>query len=119
MIAGISGSCDTRWLARRWHKLLRIAGIDASSAVENYQADGVMMLQRRGEYADAAALVKAIGAQDASQRTAQQRRCSCAKETIRSSNRSLFGSRIASLPPPGANAILNELNRTALHGFGF
>jgi ketopantoate reductase len=48
LIAGISGSCDTRWLARRWHKLLRIAGIDASSAVENYQADGVMMLQRRG-----------------------------------------------------------------------
>ncbi|MDR6658773.1 hypothetical protein J2W51_001315 [Tardiphaga robiniae] len=101
MIAGISGSCDTRWLARRWHKLLRIAGIDASSAVENYQADGVMMLQRRGEYADAAALVKAIGAHDARQRTAQQRRWSCAKETIRSSNRSLFGSRIASLPSLG------------------
>jgi hypothetical protein len=51
-----------------------------------------------GENADAAALVKAIGVHDASQRAAQQRRCSCAKETIRSSNRSLFGSRIASLP---------------------
>ena len=71
------------------------------------------------ENADAAALVKAIGAQDASQRTAQQRRCSCAKETIRSSNRSLFGSRIASLPSPGANAILNELKRTALCGSDF
>jgi hypothetical protein len=60
-----------------------------------------MMLQRRVEYADAAALVKAIGAHDARQRTAQQRRWSCAKETIRSSNRSLFGSRIASLPSLG------------------
>jgi hypothetical protein len=54
-----------------------------------------------GENADAAALVKAIGVHDASQRAAQQRRCSCAKETIRSSNRSLFGSRIASLPSLG------------------
>jgi hypothetical protein len=56
------------------------------------------MLQRRGENADAAALVKAIGVHDARQRTAQQRRRSCAKETIRSSNRSLFVSRIVSLP---------------------
>ena len=65
------------------------------------------MLQRRGEYADAKALVKAIGAHDARQRTAQQRRRSCAKET----------NRFTSLAR--ANAILNELNRTALRGFGF
>jgi len=38
------------------------------------------MLQRRCKNADAAALVEAIGAHDASQRTAQQRRCRCAKE---------------------------------------
>lgn len=59
------GSCDDAASYRASMALM------FSSAVENYQADGATMLQRRSENADAAALVQAIGAHDVHQRTAR------------------------------------------------